>query len=290
MLRETILPITGSSFAKKSFIMKHFSPDWHYHPEFEIVAITSGTGSRFVGNSVTPFSPGEIVLIGANVPHFHLSDSIYYENNDLYCSSEVIQFNASVFPMNYQQLPEFERINKLLEKSSRGLLFHDELLLTYIRNRLLEFELLDGLTRLVELYRILDMLSRTDNVSFLSIGEADNAYQELASNLPVYKAYQFLSNNFRSQITLDDVAKFAGQNPSSLCRNFKKSTGKSIFECLMAIRIDFAYKLLTNTYFNVIQIAYECGFNNISHFNHKFKELTGITPIEYRKRHKSHFK
>ena len=87
MLYETIIPASGSSFTKKNFIFKHFPPDWHYHPEYELVAITEGVGKRFVGNGVSEFSPGDIAFIGSNVPHFHLSDRVYYENNDLYCFS-----------------------------------------------------------------------------------------------------------------------------------------------------------------------------------------------------------
>ena len=72
---------------------------------------------------------------------------------------------------------------------------------------------------------------------------------------------------------------------TALCRNFKQSTGRSIFNCLLEIRIDFAYKLLVNSDFSIIQVAYESGFRNISHFNHKFKEMSGLSPLEYRRAH-----
>ena len=66
------------------------------------------------------------------------------------------------------------------------------------------------------------------------------------------------------------MAGYAGQNPTALCRNFKQSTGRSIFNCLLEIRID-----------------YESGFRNISHFNHKFKEISGLSPLEYRRAHQT---
>ena len=250
MLYETIIPASGSSFTKKNFIFKHFPPDWHYHPEYELVAITEGVGKRFVGNGVSEFSPGDIAFIGSNVPHFHLSDRVYYENNDLYCCSEVIQFNQNIFPADFRTMPEFGPIVRLLER-----------------------------------YRILGMLSQTPDFSYLSIAEVDYNRVKDLHNLPVYRAYQYLANNFKEPVTLRQVAGYAGQNPTALCRNFKQSTGRSIFNCLLEIRIDFAYKLLVNSDFSIIQVAYESGFRNISHFNHKFKEMSGLSPLEYRRAH-----
>ena len=197
MLYETIIPASGSSFTKKNFIFKHFPPDWHYHPEYELVAITEGVGKRFVGNGVSEFSPGDIAFIGSNVPHFHLSDRVYYENNDLYCCSEVIQFNQNIFPADFRTMPEFGPIVRLLDESSRGLLFHNDEVLERIRTRLSDFERLDGLKRLMELYRILGMLSQTPDFSYLSIAEVDYNRVKDLHNLPVYRAYQYLANNFK---------------------------------------------------------------------------------------------
>ena len=287
MLYETIIPASGSSFSKKNFIFKHFPPDWHYHPEYELVAITEGVGKRFVGNGVSEFSPGDIAFIGSNVPHFHLSDRIYYENNDLYCSSEVIQFNQNIFPTDFRIMPEFKPIVRLLDESSRGLLFHNDEVLERSHTRLSDFERHSGMKRLLELYSILEILSHTSEFSYLSLTKIDYNSVKDMHNLPVYRAYQYLANNFKENITLKQVAKYAGQNSTALCRNFKQSTGRSIFTCLLEIRIDFAYKLLVNSDFNIIQVAYESGFRNISHFNHKFKEISGLSPLEYRRAHQT---
>lgn len=46
-------------------------------------------------------------------------------------------------------------------------------------------------------------------------------------------------------------------------------------------------KLLVNSDFSIIQVAYESGFRNISHFNHKFKEMSGLSPLEYRRAHQT---
>lgn len=285
MLFETIIPASGSSFAKKNFIFKHFPSEWHYHPEFELLLITEGTGKRFVGRGVSEFLPGDVIFVGANVPHFHLSDSIYYENNDLYCSSETIQFKENVFPENYRSMPEFLSVGKLMERSVRGVLWRDPEVHIKVQEKLTDFERYTGIERLVELYNLLDYLGAVDKFSYLSVIQIGSNVVKDEQNIPVYRAYQFLCNNFKNNISLDAVASYAGQSASALCRNFKRSTGKSVFECLQEIRIDFSQKLLINSDLNVNQLAYESGFNNISHFNHKFKELSGFSPLDYRSRY-----
>ena len=114
--------------------------------------------------------------------------------------------------------------------------------------------------------------------------ELDNIYIPAGGDIPDPIA----NLSFAHKLTfMDDVAEYAGQNPAALCRNFKLSTGRSIFNCLLEIRIDFAYKLLENSDFSITQVAYESGFKNISHFNHKFKLMAGISPLEYRKTHQT---
>lgn len=288
MLYEAIIPTAGSSFSKKNYIFKHFPPDWHYHTEYELLVITEGYGKRFVGNGVSNFSPGDLILIGSNIPHFHLSDRVYYENNDLYCSSEVIQFDLNIFPAGFRNMPEFKDIVRLLEISSRGLLFLNKEMCNNIRGKMSDFENLDSFSKFLELYKILDILSHTSDLSYLSIEDIKaSSTQQNLHNLPVYKTYQYLVTNFKRDITLTEVAEYAGQNPAALCRNFKMSTGRSIFNCLLEIRIDFAYKLLENSDFSITQVAFESGFKNISHFNHKFKLMAGLSPLEYRKTHKN---
>lgn len=285
MLFEKIIPSAGCSFSKRNFVLKAFPTNWHYHPEFELILISQGYGKRFVGNCVTDFKDGEIVLIGENVPHFHMSDIAFNENNDMFCFSEVIQFRREVFPESMESMMEFDKISRLFERSKKGVLFKDEGVVREVRRAFASFESLKGLDALVELYRILHVLGKS-SYDYLSSAEYDHQYLQYKDNTPVQRTYQFVMNNFKEQITLQEIADYAGQNRTALCRNFKQNTGKTIFNFLLDVRVEFAYKLLKNSDFNITQIAFESGFCNISHFNNKFKEISGLTPTEYRKIHK----
>jgi transcriptional regulator GlxA family with amidase domain len=81
---------------------------------------------------------------------------------------------------------------------------------------------------------------------------------------------------------LDDVAAIANMTSTSFSRYFKSRVNKSFSDFLKEIRIDYARKLLSQEEMNINQIAYECGFHNISNFNKQFKKVTGDHPFHYR--------
>ncbi len=68
----------------------------------------------------------------------------------------------------------------------------------------------------------------------------------------------------------------------SFCRYFKSKTKKTYIQFLMEVRIGHACRLLVEEDFNMAEIGYACGYNNISHFYHQFKALTKNNPLDYR--------
>ena len=94
----------------------------------------------------------------------------------------------------------------------------------------------------------------------------------------------FIISNYARQIRLDELADMANLNKPSFCRYFKSVTHKTYTQFLNEMRIAKACDLLLNTDMPVTTICYETGYNNISHFNRQFKNITGMTAREYRKR------
>lgn len=282
MLYEKVIPAPQSSFSKRIFTCKHFPSKWHYHREFELILITRGHGKRFIGEGVEPFSEGDIVLIGDNVPHFHLSDAVYYEDNDLYCESDVIQFSRDIFPENVSNMQEFASIGNMLLTSAHGIHFTDPEVTARCREIFVGMRDMSALPMLIALYNMLDMLSRSTDFNLCSVYSRSDVYIANQANIHVIRSYEYLISHFKEQITLSEVAAHVGQNPSALCRNFKSNTGKSVFDCLAEIRIGFASRLLLSSSLPVTHIAFESGYRNISHFNHQFRGILGVSPSEYR--------
>lgn len=100
------------------------------------------------------------------------------------------------------------------------------------------------------------------------------------------RVLKHIETDYASPQQLEDFAQLAGIAPATLCRQFKKSVGKTAFEYLNDVRIRQAMWRLRATNDKVLAVALECGFNDLAYFNRTFKRLTGLTPTAYRKSEK----
>lgn len=280
VLERKIIHDSFSSFSHISY--SQFVLPRHRHPEFEIMIFTKGTGKQFVGDSIASYQPGDLALIGSNIPHLHLCDSVL--NGGVATSSgEALQFPISIFPSEMESIPDYTEINDLLMRSQHGIRFYNALLWNEIYAMVMDVDKLAGIDRIILLYQILDKLSKTPDFKLLSESPYKSIDYKFSSQEPVDRVYSYLFSHFRENITLQQVASFVNLNPAALCRYFKRSTDKSIFRCLAEVRVGHACKLLAYSSLPVSQIAYESGYNNLSHFNRQFKEITKLAPDEYRK-------
>ncbi len=97
------------------------------------------------------------------------------------------------------------------------------------------------------------------------------------------KAIEYIYKNYRSDLSLNDIATYIGVNSSYLSRRFKQDCGKGVIEYLNTIRIEQAKLLMENGFQKVKEIADEVGFNNYNYFFKVFKDSQGMTPLEYEK-------
>ncbi|MDY3929108.1 MAG: AraC family transcriptional regulator [Clostridia bacterium] len=103
-------------------------------------------------------------------------------------------------------------------------------------------------------------------------------------NVPkLKKVLTFIRKNYDSQISLDDMAAAAGMSPKYFCYFFRDMTKKTPVEYLNSYRIEKASRKLLNTDNSVTDIAFSCGFNDLSYFIKTFKSIKGITPAKFRK-------
>ncbi len=272
------------SFYVEHMKFHHFPNPLQFHPEIEILLVIKGTGTRFVGDSIDRFGPGDLVMIGRNVPHVWYSDEITpQENSDPGTEIIFILFKKDLFGDQFWTLPESQNISKLIKLSGRGIRVTGKSL-EKIQGLMRMISTSTGFNRIVLLLSILEIIASGKEYKFLSSPLSKYTINESDSNR-LNKVYKFVNNNFHNDITLKDASTIANLSPSAFCRYFKKSANKTFIKFLNEIRVAHACRLLIEDDLPVSGIGYSCGYSNISYFIRQFKLITGFTPLTYRKKY-----
>lgn len=100
----------------------------------------------------------------------------------------------------------------------------------------------------------------------------------------IIRAKQFIDERYNEDLSLEQVAKSVHTSTFYFCKLFKKMTGENFTDYLSRVRIAKAKNLLLNPDLRIGEIAYEVGFQSLTHFNRVFKKVLGVAPTEYRKR------
>lgn len=259
----------------------YFDNPWHYHPELELTLIRQSTGLRFVGDSIEPFAPGDLVLLGPNLPHYWRNDDSYYSRSTQSAEAIILRFRHDCLGQSFFDLPESRPVRGLFGQATRGLLF-DSVLAGAIEVLLNQVLAVRGMTRLRLFLQILSVLaeSTTHRVlssrSFAGSNPADDSDR-------VGKVLAYIQQHLDDDIGLVDVADVANMNPTAFCRYFRQQTNKTFVAVLHELRINNACRLLLDSNRDIAEICYESGFRNVPHFNTLFRRVVGQTPTEFRR-------
>jgi AraC-like DNA-binding protein len=251
----------------------------HAHKNYELNFIINGRGRRFVGGNIAFFEPGDLVLLGPNLPHAWEA-----ENTEDKPMSFTIHFSEDLFDSKLFKIPELESFQKLIEKSRLGIFF-DDIDPALVQNYFETLKKLQGIDAILHIFKILRYLSQIKTAHILSTFTKDrneNPPQSVRLNI----VYDYVFRNFQKGIRLNNVATLLNLSESAFCTYFKKHTKMTFFNFLSEVKIGYACKLLlADPDSNIAQICYRSGFNNLSNFNRQFRKITNMSPREYRNRY-----
>lgn len=281
--RFEMIPSSGTeSFNVREFKLPAFSSPWHFHPEYELTYIVNGTGSRFVGDSIAPFGPGDLVLIGGDLPHFWRSQAPAKARAD-HAHSVVVHFTKDSFGAGFLNCPELQQVHRLLARARRGVEFAPDTSAA-VRDMLLEMQNLSGLPRLIRLLEVFDRLAGGRTQKFLSSAGYSPQLDPLAGER-INAAHQYIFRNFTGRIDHGEMARNAAMSSSAFSRYFRRLTGRTVSEAVNEVRIGHSRRMLIETDRTISEVAYASGFESLSNFNRRFREISGTSPSEYRQRH-----
>ena len=279
---QEITPVTSADiFVILDSVNKGFEYPIHNHPEFELTLVSGSAGTRIVGDSVLHYEDEDLVLIGPYL--FHKWDDEHKKGTEQNpCRVITIQFDMQLFDKYFLSKKPFALIQNMLRISGRGIRFFGETQ-REAKARMQKLTGTSGLESVTEFLLLLDLLSKSSEVEYLAnTGFNVNLVQTNSKRLNA--AYQYIITHFQeSSLKMSNVASEINLGDSAFSHFFKKATNRSFSDYLIAMRIEYACKLLLESDEQISRIAFLSGFNNIANFNRMFKKAHHCTPIRFRK-------
>lgn len=251
----------------------------HWHEEIELIIIKKGEGKISVDLTEYAVAAGDIVFVPSGKLH------AIEQNDGKTMEYENIIFKASLLRSEGEELCQRRFIEPILSGEIPTP--------THIHGGL------DCRRELVSLIAQMDKLSDKRpfgyqlavkgclfQVMYLLLTEGgekngnNKANKKSLEKLKIILSY--IEKNYQSRITVEEISACCYYSKSYFMRFFKETMGISFVEYLNNYRLDIAAKKLRESDDNILNIAIDCGFENLSYFNRKFKEKYGIAPGRYR--------
>lgn len=280
------LPLNSdTSFYFTRWDCKHFDKPWHFHEEYELVLIAQSRGTKFIGDAVSLFDEGDLILIGPNIPHLFRNDEEYYQQDSgLNAVSMFLHFTEDFLGKDFFTIPEMKSVRELLDRASTALQIHGKTKKQIVQ-KLRDMNDKNPAGRLVTLMEILIRLSESKELKpLLSTTFSPNVTTNSRDANRIHNILEFIMANYREQIYLSEIASRLNMSEASFSRYFKHHTGKTFSSYVTDVRISHACRLLMQGEENIAQVAYQSGFENLANFYRHFKKITGEIPKDYRKR------
>ena len=275
----TIPVPSGTSIHVQHERLPHFYEHLHRHQEVQITYVLRGHGSLLAGGQLQPFGPGDIFLLGANMPHVFKSDpSFFRQKKNHAVEAWSIFFDRSGALQQLMALPELHTVRLWLDHYAGGCRIHPEESES-VRVLMQAVMLHTGALRLAAFIQLLQALCGNRHHTRLV---HDSRLLTEAEGQRMNTIVQFTTRNLARPISIDEVARQAHMTPQAFCRYFKKHTRKTYIRFLNELRIHQAcQQLQVQGMGQMASIAWDCGFQHVPSFNRVFRQVMGCTPGEY---------
>jgi AraC-like DNA-binding protein len=253
---------------------------FHWHDFMEISYIESGTGLYEIEDKVIPVKAGDVIIINNIEKHkvtFNNDDPLY--ETVIHFDLEFIrEFNLDEF--GYIRLfiynsPAFNNKPEVGERKAD--------LADLIRQITREYAQQEPYYKMMIKSRLLTVITILLRASSFVL-ETNELQMEKRKNIErIERILTYIDNNFNEEISMENTAQKFFMNTSYFSDYFKKNLGINFSHYLTQKRVKEAIKRMKTGTYNNTEIAFECGFNNITSFYNSFKKITGMTPNDYRK-------
>lgn len=259
----------------------NYNCTWHFHPEYQIGLVLKGSGHRIVGDNISPLEPGDLALLGPNLPHaWQFEDPPPGRARELH--GIIIYFKEDSLGEDFFKRPEAERVRRVLNRAAVGL----QVLGKTRRQAAALIQAMpahEGFQRLLDLLQLLHLLATSEElVPICSLGFMPNLPDHEGERLR--KVCGLIQQRLAEPIHRDEIARLAHFSPGAFSRFFKLRTGKTFHDFVTELRIGRACRLLSEHEMNITEVALACGFGNVASFNRSFRRAKKVNPTDFRKK------
>jgi AraC-like DNA-binding protein len=259
-----------------------YNATWHFHPEYQLTLVLKSRGHRLVGDNIAPLEPGDLVLVGSNLPHVWQQEAAPGRGQAAKAVHAVIvRFLETFLGNDFLEIPEAEPVRALLRRSARGLRITGRTR-DAVADKMQHLAETSGLERVAGLLSILHTLAHSKetqpiaSAGFLPVLESSDQGR-------MRRVCDYINAHLTDTIDRTKVATEAHLSVGAFSRFFKLRTGKTLPEYVNELRVGRACRKLAEEDGKVTDLALECGFRNLANFNRRFREITKLTPREYRR-------
>ncbi|MBL4676217.1 MAG: helix-turn-helix domain-containing protein [Mucilaginibacter sp.] len=283
-MKPNLIKSDSEAEASFSFRIDHLptiNSKWHYHQEFELIYFKKGNGTQFIGDSITNFSNGDIMLIGPHLEHYWRFKEKYFLTDDSKpVEVYVIHFQQNFCGSAFFNLPECYEVFKLLESSKQGIKVGNAN--NQVAECITQMANARSYERLSLLIKALGLIAYDETAQSMVTSGLKNPL--VFDDKRINQIIDYISKNLQKNISLNDLSDVAAMNPTSLCRYFKARMNENLSSFIWKMRIGYACKLIQKEEMSMKQIAHESGFGNLTSFHRAFKKLKGTTPLMFQQK------
>lgn len=255
-----------------------FTYPLHVHSEFELNFIEGCEGARrIVGDSIEEVGNYDLALLGGGLEHtWEQHRCITGDIHEI-----TIQFSSELFGEALLGKNQMASLRHLFENARNGIAFSLPVIMR-VYSRLRDvLQMQPGFYRVIKLMELLYELSLEEDYHLLATSSFTHVSQS-ADSRRVRKVENYINLHYREDIRLQDLANLVGMTATSFSRFFKLRTGRTVSDYIIDIRLGYAARQLADSTTSVVEICYDCGFNNVSNFNRIFKKRKGCSPTTFR--------
>lgn len=270
----------GLGVLVKEYIQTYFTSPFHFHDLYELIWIKKSYGKLYAGKNIVNFQEGDVFLFGPGFGHCFYNEKTFIEHGEK-AHAIAIFFKPDFLGDGFFDNPAYIKVKDILKKSGFGLQIHPSTAtISDLFNAIVKQE---GMDELITFLRLLNEISRLPHSTVKVLNETQSVMKltnkDSARLEPVLK---YVIENFRHKLDVKTAASLICLNEAAFCRYFKRRMEQTFSQFVNSVRITHATNLLLTEEWDVLRICYECGFENLSYFNRKFREITGRSPKEYR--------